>query len=153
MLIIIGVLAVLINFDFHASAWIRKPVNFELSKVNGDSYKRPLGASKRYISSTSTSSNGECPQAQVHIGLGNKPGSIIVSFASNNASTVSSVEYTENASAFTTPSSSATTKFVLGSKVSFSSLISVTDGVYAPYVGKLQNLFYHIIIYYCLVFN
>ena len=132
------------------SANSKRQVIFQDAKVKGESYKRPLGRSNlsnsqkfsRKLSETSNKSE------QVHITLGEESNSILISYASFDDNIKSLIQYSTSLDALSKYSNNTNNNSILiatGSKLTYSQLLYVHNGLYDPTMGAPDETAAHII--------
>jgi hypothetical protein len=113
-------------------------VKFLPAKVKGLSYVRPGGVPNRITSlGQQAEEDPECRSDQVHIGLGNDLGSVIISFATyslNNSDSI--VYYSDNEQAVLGTGSSSALKMASGTFRTHSEQIYVTGNLIDPGMGE-----------------
>eukprot|EP01041_Mallomonas_annulata_P004203 gene4203-8363_t len=115
---------------------LRNKVTFSVAELRGEEYIRPFGASAMHnIENVDYSSN--CNVEQVHITLGNKENSIIISYVSTSTLFINSfVYYSTDPNALLSVHSSADgVKMASGKSYAYSSLISVSSSLINPAMG------------------
>lgn len=103
--------------------------------ATGEKFKRTTQPSTRYISPSPIEQGTFCLSEQVHITLGDKKGDVIVSFATKDFNTVSTVEVSTNADDLKSNSGKNIVTFY-GNAITYSEQLSVNYQSYNPTMGK-----------------
>lgn len=111
-------------------------VQFLSAKVSGENYQRPREPSMRSAFPRLQQEEG-CSSEQVHLTLGGRQGDVIISFATLDLSTPSTVQYSTDRNAFSNGKSMTAT----GTRESYSSINSVNSWgmLWAPTLGAPEG--------------
>jgi hypothetical protein len=117
-------------------------IRFLTAKVSGELYVRTREPSERVDFPPALQQAQGCTSEQIHVTLGDKVGVAIISFASPDPSTPSSVQYSFDENAFSQGGKMLT---ATGVRESYSNLNSVNSRLYAPSIGMASESYNYIL--------